>query len=219
MELSHPDDPRRSLVLAVEGVIFAADAPASAQRIADALSHVHGQVVPVDSVHDAINQLNAAYAATGRVLRIHFWSGGYRMATEPVAAPYIDAFRQEDRRLRLSRALLETVAVLAYRQPVTKSEVDFVRGVDSDYTIRRLLELGLVDVVGRAETVGKPLLYGTTSRFLELFGLAGTEDLPSLREIEELLNDPAFNRERARLLALDLGDLTPGTELEPPSTS
>jgi segregation and condensation protein B len=95
---------------------------------------------------------------------------------------------------------METLAILAYRQPVTKPEVDFVRGVDSDYAVRRLLDLGLVDVRGRADSVGRPLLYGTTDRFLELFGLNALGDLPNLREIESILDDPSFHRERARLL-------------------
>jgi segregation and condensation protein B len=97
---------------------------------------------------------------------------------------------------------METLAILTYKQPASKPEIDYVRGVDSDYALRRLLDVGLVDVVGRSDSVGRPLLYGTTARFLEEFGLSALDDLPNLREIEELLDDPAFNKERARLLML-----------------
>jgi segregation and condensation protein B len=98
---------------------------------------------------------------------------------------------------------METLAVIAYRQPVTRPEVDFIRGVNSDYAIRKLLEMGLADVEGRADSLGRPLLYGTTSLFLEQFGLNSLDDLPTLREVEELLDDPAFDEERAKLLQLD----------------
>lgn len=95
---------------------------------------------------------------------------------------------------------MESLAILAYRQPVSRSELEFVRGVDCDYAIRKLLEFGLIDVVGRSERVGRPLLYGTTDRFLELFGLHTLDELPNLRELESILDDPAFQKEKAKLL-------------------
>ena len=95
---------------------------------------------------------------------------------------------------------MESLAILAYRQPVSRSELEFVRGVDCDYAIRKLLEFGLIDVVGRSERVGRPLLYGTTERFLELFGLHTLDELPNLRELESILDDPAFQKEKAKLL-------------------
>jgi segregation and condensation protein B len=210
---------RRHLQQVVEGMIFASDEPLSPATLATVIGRVHGQTIAEEAVHEAVSQLNAEYAFTGRVFRIHFWSGGYRMATEPVAEPYIEAMLEDAGKLRLSRALLETLAILAYRQPVTKPEIDFVRGVDSDYSIRRLTELNLVDVVGRADSVGKPLLYGTTERFLDLFGLSDVDELPSLREIQELLDDPAFNKERARLLALEIDESESSPEQEPPRAS
>ena len=124
------------------------------------------------------------------------------MATTAGVAPYLKAFFRRDRRRRLSRPLMETLAILCYRQPVIKPEVDNIRGVDSGYAIRRLLEFGLVDVMGRADAVGRPVLYGTTDRFLEEFGLADLGHLPNLRAVEELLVDPSFNRVKARHLML-----------------
>jgi segregation and condensation protein B len=108
------------------------------------------------------------------------------------------------------------VAVVAYKQPVTRPEVDFVRGVNSDYALRKLMELELVDVKGRSESLGRPLLYGTTPAFLEQFGLNTLDDLPTIREVEDLLDDPNFDDERAQLLQLKteeaadaLGDALP----------
>ncbi len=100
---------------------------------------------------------------------------------------------------------METLAIVAYSQPTTRPEVDFIRGVDSDYAVRKLLEMGLVDIVGRSEAIGKPLLYGTSERFLEQFGLSELAALPKLKEIEELLDDPSLQRERMHLMALENG--------------
>ena len=121
------------------------------------------------------------------------------MATVETASDYVKAFLRKEEEKRLSRALLETLSVIAYKQPVSKPEVDNVRGVQSDYAIRQLLERDFITVTGRADTVGRPLLYGTTEHFLDQFGLGTLEELPQPREIEELLEDPAFSKERAML--------------------
>ena len=193
---------------AVEALVFAADDPIGTVRIAEIFSEVTGLDRPTDvEVEQAIERLNHRFEAEGRPIRIERWGGGFRMASTPEVAPFVKAMFRRDQQRRLSRSLLETLAILAYRQPATKPEVEFVRGVESDYAIRRLLELGLVDVVGRSESVGRPLLYGTTPRFLDLFGLHGLADLPNLREIESILDDPSFHRERARLLMKSGGPL------------
>ncbi len=195
---------RQELKRAVEAILFAADEPVEAARMAHVFVEVTGttDVAPQD-VDATVEELNADFAMSGRAVRIHRWAGGYRLATDGEVAAYVKAYFEEDRSQKLSRTLLETLAIIAYRQPVTRPEIDFVRGVDSDYAVRKLLELHLVDVVGRSEAVGRPLLYGTTAHFLEQFGLDGLDGLPTLREIEEILDDPAFNRERARLLSLE----------------
>ena len=141
-----------------------------------------------------------SYRETGRAFRIESWAGGYRMATVREVAPFVRAFVAAEEERRLSRSLLETLSVIAYKQPVTKPEIDFVRGVDADYALKKLLEKSFVTVVGRSEAVGRPLLYGTTDFFLEQFGLAALDELPRPREIEQLLNDPAFTHERTELL-------------------
>jgi len=115
-------------------------------------------------------------------------------------AHYVQALQSQTHTKRITRSLMETIAILAYRQPVTKSEIEIVRGVSCDYALRRLLEYRLIDVVGRAESIGRPLLYSTTDRFLDLFGLNAVSDLPNLREIEDILDDPAFQKDRAKLM-------------------
>lgn len=207
------------LARAAEALIFASDEPVEAGRIADVFAEVSGLEPNEGAVAAAVEALNDAYDAEGRAFRIETWAGGYRMATREEWAPFVRTLLAGPRRERLSRSLLETLAVVAYRQPVTRPEVDFVRGVSTDYALRRLLELDLVDVEGRADAVGRPLLYATTDHFLEEFGLADLGDLPTMREVEELLDDPNFNRERARLLKLRRQEAVEGEPVEEESTA
>ncbi|MEX0821653.1 MAG: SMC-Scp complex subunit ScpB [Rhodothermales bacterium] len=188
---------------ATEALVFAADTPVPAGEIADVYADVTGEERPSDrQVADAVERLNETYEEADRVFRIELWAEGYRMATVPGVAPFLKLYFSREQDQRLSRSLMETLAIVAYRQPVTKPEIDFVRGVDSGYAVNKLLEKGLIDVVGRSDSLGRPLIYGTTSFFLEQFGLKNVDELPDLREIEDILDDPAFNRERAELLQL-----------------
>lgn len=188
----------------VEAIIFAADEPVPPHRIVDIVAEVTGNArSPLDAVESAVDQLNAEYAATQRPFRIQRWAGGFRMATEPSLDAFVRRLFVSEQETTLSRSLLETLAIVAYGQPTTRSEVEFVRGVNSEYALGKLLDIGLVDINGRADSLGRPLLYGTTARFLEQFGLNTLGDLPTLRDVRELLDDPAFDEERAQLLQLD----------------
>ncbi len=188
-----------TLDMAVEAIIFAADEPVSDDAMQTTYGDVTGSVVSVEDVQEAVVRLNAAYEVEGHALRIHHWGGGYRMATMDSVAGFVKAFLLKEEEKRLSRALLETLSVIAYKQPVSKPEVDHVRGVQSDYAVRQLMERDFITVVGRSESVGRPLLYGTTEHFLDQFGLGTLEELPRPREIDELLEDPAFSSERSIL--------------------
>lgn len=199
-----PSTEDHTLREAAEAIIFAADEPVALSRIAEIVAEVTGRAQPPEAeVEAVIERLNETYEAEGRALEIKKWAGGYRMVTRSSLSPFVKMLYVEEQETSLSRSLMETLAVIAYRQPVTRPEVDFVRGVNSDYAIRKLLEMDLVSVEGRADSVGRPLLYGTTDRFLEQFGLETLDDLPTLREVEDLLDDPAFDDERAKLLKLD----------------
>ncbi len=195
---------------AVEAILFASAEARTAAELAAALGRVTGVAVEADDVERAVLDLRADYARRQAGLAIEAWGGGYRMATHADLAAFVQAAHVEEKAVRLSGALLETLAVVAYKQPVTKPEVDFVRGVDSGYALGRLAEMGLVEIAGRSDGVGKPLLYGTTSLFLDTFGLDSLAALPTLREVEELLDTPAFSREKMRLLLLrDVQDGAP----------
>jgi segregation and condensation protein B len=137
-----------------------------------------------------VDELNAEYAAQQRAFGICEVAGGYQMRTHSEFASYLQQLRNT-RPLRLSNPALETLAIVAYRQPLTRAEVENVRGVEAGPVMRNLLERKLIKLVGHREVPGRPMLYATTKRFLELFGLAKLEDLPTLRELEELALAPA----------------------------
>jgi segregation and condensation protein B len=132
-----------------------------------------------------VDELNAEYVQRGRAFEIWEVAGGFQLRTLPAFASYVQA-SQPERPLRLSQASLETLSVVAYRQPVTRAEIEHVRGVDAGPVLRSLLERHLVRIAGHREVPGRPLLYATSRRFLEVFGLARIEDLPTLRELAEL---------------------------------
>jgi segregation and condensation protein B len=206
----------RGLQRVVEALVFAADSPVEPEEIAEIYSRVTGEERPSHAhIREAVDRLNGTYEETERTFRIEFWAEGFRMATVASVAPFLKSYFNREQEQRLSRSLMETLSIVAYKQPVTKPEIDFVRGVDSGYAVHKLLEKGMVDVVGRSDSLGRPLLYGTTHFFLEQFGLSSMDDLPDLREIEEILDDPAFNRERAQLLRLRQEEALGGGEDEP----
>ncbi|MBS1106505.1 MAG: condensin subunit ScpB [Deltaproteobacteria bacterium] len=174
-----PQDRRRIL----EALLLSSSEPVTAARL--------GRVVPDTSareVREDIEALNESYAAEGRGFRIEDVSGGHQLRTLPELARFVQQLEPVPP-LRMSRASLETLAIIAYKQPVTRAEIEHVRGVDAGPLLRGLLERRLARIAGHREVPGRPILYATTPRFLEVFGLAGLSDLPTLREIEELLRD------------------------------
>jgi len=137
-----------------------------------------------------VDSLNADYAKHQRAFQICEVAGGIQLRTHSEFSSYLQQL-QKTRPLRLSGAALETLSIVAYRQPATRAEVEHVRGVDAGPILRGLLEKKLVKIVGHREVPGRPMLYATTKRFLEVFGLADLEDLPTLRDVEELVEKDA----------------------------
>lgn len=163
----------------IEAVLFGADAPLTPAKIVS--------IVGTGSARDVrrhVESLNQRYAATGASFRIEKIAGGYQMLTLPAFNPWLKRLRQTRQESKLSQAALETLAVVAYKQPVVRAEIEAIRGVAAGEMLNRLRELGLVKIVGRAEDVGRPLLYGTTKRFLDVFGLGSLEDLPTVEELK-----------------------------------
>jgi len=168
----------------VEALIIAAGEPVSAARLAEIVPGLEA-----DEVGSIVAELTREYEEQGRALEIWEVAGGYQLRTSGSVAPYLRLLHRE-RALRLTRAALETLAVVAYRQPVTRAEVENVRGVDAGPVLKSLVDRKLVRIAGHREVPGRPLVYATTKRFLEVFGLPKLDDLPTLREVEELLPPP-----------------------------
>lgn len=172
-------------VLAVEACLFASPDPRTPVELATALG------VTTAEVFEAVELLRERYLRSGSALRLVEVGQGYQLRTDARLARWVAAIRG-GKPFRLSRAALETLAVIAFRQPVSKGEIDDVRGVDAGGIIRSLLERGLVKMAGRSEEPGRPMLYATTPAFLELFGLRSLADLPTLRDLAPLATaDPA----------------------------
>lgn len=133
---------------------------------------------------EAVALLNGAYEQTGRSFRIESVAGGYRVMMLPRFAPAIAALQGARARTSLSQAALESLAIIAYKQPMTRARLEAIRGVACGEILRSLTERRLITITGRAEEVGRPILYGTTKRFLELFGLANVRDLPSVEDLK-----------------------------------
>ena len=168
----------------VEGVLFASDAPLKAEEIARA-----DESLDEDRVQEAIQDLRTLYDESERAFQIVELGEGYQILTRSEFAPYLERFDTVPRPSRLSGPALETLAIIAYRQPIGRIEVEYIRGVQAAGVIRTLQDRDLVDVVGRAEGLGRPLLYGTTRRFLEHFGFATLDDLPRTEELPILLRE------------------------------
>lgn len=166
----------------IEALILASPEPLPARRMAQVLE----DATP-SKVEQAVAELNQKYSEAESSFRIREIAGGYQFHILSDYIGYVEELFTRRRKMRLTRAALETVAIVAYRQPVTKTEIEHIRGVAADGVIQTLLEKNMITIVGRASTVGKPLQYGTTDEFLKFFGLASLEALPKMSEIEELI--------------------------------
>jgi segregation and condensation protein B len=210
--MSSPDAGKSAhgLATVVEAMLFAADEPISLKQFVEILalldSETRGKKVGVQAIEAVLEKLNREYEQNGRAFRIVQVAGGYQFATRPEYGVWLGAMMKERSRRKLSVSALESLAVVAYKQPVTKPELEAIRGVNADYVIRSLLERNLIAIVGRAATPGRPLLYGTTKEFLKHFGLNDLSDLPKPREIDELLEEAEFEVEKKLIREQDAAD-------------
>jgi len=166
----------------IEAVLFASDAPVRVEDLTR-LSEDFDE----ERVEEALTELRMEYEAEDRAFGLYEIGAGYQILTRPEFAPVLESFETVPVSSRLSRPALETLAIIAYRQPVGRAEVEDIRGVGSGGVLRTLVEREMVEVVGRGEGLGRPLLYGTTGRFLEHFGFRSLEDLPRPDELSIVL--------------------------------
>ncbi|MBX3441728.1 MAG: SMC-Scp complex subunit ScpB [Planctomyces sp.] len=177
---------RRSPKMArVEAALMVADSPLSARRIAQSAA-----LVDAGEARRFIDALNELYDAGGSAFRVERVGAGFQMLTRPIFARWLDRLHQRQARLKLSAPALETLAVIAYRQPITRADIESVRGVQSAEILKQLMERNLVKIVGEDDSLGRPYLYGTTRQFLESYGLRNLDELP----MGERLRSPATTK-------------------------
>jgi len=165
--------PADDLPLMIEAVLLSVDRPMPASKLAE-LTGAEG----AKAIHDAVGSLNEVYRETNRSFTCEQVAGGYQLLTDSRFAGLLKKVHKTRAQSKLSPAAMETLAIIAYRQPILRAEVENVRGVASGEVLRSLMERGLVKIAGRAEEIGRPILYGTTRKFLEVFGLTSLKDLP-----------------------------------------
>ncbi len=164
----------------VEAIVLASPEPVAPTRIAELIPRCNPS-----QVRSLVKELNGEYEQQRRAFEIWEVAGGYQLRSLPEFAPYLKQLKKI-RSLRLSQAALETLSIIAYRQPLTRAEIEHVRGVDAGAMLRSLLERHLIRIAGHREVPGRPIVYATSRRFLEVFGLAKLGDLPALRDLVEL---------------------------------
>lgn len=179
----------------VEALLFAADAPLSAAKLAELVG-----AGTQTEVRLAIASLNDQYRDLGMSFRIEEIAKGYQMMTLPEYRPWLAKLNRQRSETRLSDAALETLAIVAYKQPIIRADIESIRGVACGDSLNKLRDLGLVRIIGRADVVGRPMLYGTTKKFLDLFGLADLDDLPpmealKLRPVRRVEDAPVVERQ------------------------
>lgn len=200
-----PEERDDHLLGSIEAVLLSVDRPVAGFRLAEALGLIDGEGKsggtidetdeqpgdgagkaagprPVARIRQAVNALNAEYERTGRAFRIESVAGGYRYMTLSRFSAAVENFLGKRERTSLSRPAVETLAIIAYRQPITRAQLEAVRGVACGEVLKTLIDRRLVTITGRAEELGRPMLYGTTRPFLEAFGLSSLKDLPSVEE-------------------------------------
>jgi segregation and condensation protein B len=179
VEAAHRRTPRQARV---EAALLVADGALSARRIAQCAA-----LLDAGEAKQVVDELNASYDETSSAFRIERVGAGYQMLTRPVFHRWLDRVHHRQERLKLSNSALETLAVVAYRQPITRADIEAVRGVAAAEMLKQLMERGLVKIVGEDDSLGRPYLYGTTRQFLEAYGLRSLEEMP----LAENLRKPA----------------------------
>ena len=169
---------QQSVRAVVEALLLAAEDPVSPSRLESVLD----DATP-EAIGDALRSLELEYAGDARGIHLVEIAGGYQFRTNPDFGDHVRSFF-ESRPVRLSRAAMETLAIIAYRQPLTRAGIEEIRGVNCSGVLKTLRQCDLIDIIGRLDDIGKPHIYGTTERFLEFFGLAELGDLPTLEESE-----------------------------------
>lgn len=195
----------------IESLIFASDTPVPESRLIKLVEELDKETC--DTI---IRELTAEYQATNRAFIISRLGGGYQIVTRPEFAPWVKMLFGGKIKTRLSQAALEVLAIVAFKQPISRPQIEAIRGAQCDGVVKNLLERNLIAIAGRSESVGRPLIYKTTGEFLRHFGINEISDLPKPKEISELVTDNENLLDSVQVLSSQMGqrDLFNSLELD-----
>jgi segregation and condensation protein B len=172
----------------IEALIFCSPSPIKLTDIKACLSEMFNADVPEEDILGAIERIDGKFQAEEFSFQLFKAAGGYQFLTKPAYQTSIGIMLKQQSKKRLSTSAMETLSIIAYKQPISKTEIENIRGVNCDYAVQKLLDKGLIEITGKAETIGRPMLYGTTSKFMEYFGISDLTELPTPKEVASEVN-------------------------------
>jgi len=183
----------------IEALIFCSPSPIKTVDIRACLSEMFNAEVPEDDILGAIQRLEEKFLAEEYSFQLFKSAGGYQFLTKPAYQASIGIMLKQQSKKRLSTSAMETLSIIAYKQPISKTEIENIRGVNCDYAVQKLLDKGLIEITGKAETIGRPMLYGTTQKFMEYFGINDLQELPAPKDFVGEVNTIGANQESTDL--------------------
>lgn len=179
----------------IEALIFCSPSPIRIADIKSCLSEMFNADVPEEDIVGAIQRLEEKYNSEDYAFQLFKAAGGYQFMTKPAYQASISILLKQQSKKRLSTSAMETLSIIAYKQPISKTEIENIRGVNCDYAVQKLLDKGLIEITGKAETIGRPMLYGTTGKFMEYFGISDLAELPTPKDFSAEVNTIGENAE------------------------
>jgi segregation and condensation protein B len=179
----------------IEALIFCSPSPIKLADIKACLSEMFNAEVPEEDIVGAIQRLEDKYSSDDFAFQLFKAAGGYQFLTKPSYQASISILLKQQSKKRLSTSAMETLSIIAYKQPISKTEIENIRGVNCDYAVQKLLDKGLIEITGKAETIGRPMLYGTTAKFMEYFGISDLIELPTPKDFSTEVNTIGENPE------------------------
>jgi len=167
----------------IEALIFCSPSPINESEITACLTEMFEADIPENDITDALEKISKRYGSDEFSFQLIESGGGYQFLTKPAYQASIGILLKQQSKKRLSTPAMETLSIIAYKQPVTKPDVEQIRGVNCDYSIQKLLDKGLIEIRGKSNAVGRPLIYGTSPRFMDYFGINSLDELPTLKDI------------------------------------
>jgi segregation and condensation protein B len=172
----------------IEALIFCSPSPIKVADIKSCLSEMFNADVPEEDIMGAIQRIEEKFATDDYSFQLFRAAGGYQFLTKPAYQASIGIMLKQQSKKRLSTSAMETLAIIAYKQPISKTEIENIRGVNCDYAVQKLLDKGLIEITGKADSIGRPMLYGTTAKFMEYFGINDLTELPVPKEVSTEIN-------------------------------